>query len=275
MAGMLTASGDQVVLSVGDLRLTVVTMGGGLRELTHGDWHVLDGYDANEVPYGAYGQPLIPWPNRLAGGTYEFRGQKHQVPLTEPEKHNALHGFARWMTWDVAERGADHARLALDMYPRAGYPFALRVEVDYRVAAYSVTVATIATNAGRSPLPYANGFHPYIAAGTPRIDNCALEIPAAEWMPTDENQIPTGRGPVDGTMYDFRAPRKVGSTRLDTAFTGLIRDADGKARVRLTAPDSSRRVAVWMDGAYGYVMAFTGDTLGIPTGAEDRSASSR
>ena len=259
--GTLLASGDQVELSAGDTHLVVVTAGGGMRELRHGEWRVLDGYGADEVPVGAYGQPLIPWPNRLSEGRYEFDGRSYQVPLTEPEKRNALHGFARWMTWRVERHESSQATLGLDLYPRTGYPFALRLEIEYTVTAGGVAVATTALNAGRGRLPYANGFHPYVSVGTPAVDVCTLELPAATWFPTDDRQIPTGRSPVEGTGYDFRTPRRIGSAALDTAFTDLARDADGKARVRLSSPGGERRVAVWMDASYRYVMAFTGDTL--------------
>ncbi len=260
-ATRLFASGEQVELSAGDTRLTVVTEGGGMRELLQGDWAVLDGYAVDEVPPGASGQPLIPWPNRLADGKYEFEGHTYQVPLSEPDKRNALHGFTRWMTWRLESHEPSRATLALDLYPRGGYPFALRVEVTYTVRPGRVDVAVEAMNAGAARLPYANGFHPYISAGTPSIDDCELHIPAATWLQTDERQIPVGRHDVASTSYDFRTPRTIGHARLDTAFTDLIRDADGLARVQLRSPDGRRSVAVWMDDAYGYIMAFTGDTL--------------
>jgi aldose 1-epimerase len=257
----MLASGDQVEISAGDTRLVVVTAGGGMRELTHAGRHVLDGYGPDEVPVGAYGQPLVPWPNRLAEGKYEFDGRDYQVPLTEPEKRNALHGFARWMTWRVEHHEATRAVLGLEMYPRTGYPFALRVEIEYAVTPHAVSVATTAFNAGQARLPYANGFHPYVSVGTATIDDCLLELPAATWYPTNERQIPTGRSPVDGTGYDFRTPRAIGAAHLDTGFTDLTRDADGKARVRLSTADGNQRVSVWLDDEYRYVMAFTGDTL--------------
>ena len=254
-------SGDQVVISAGETRLTVVTWGGGMRELTCGDWSVLDGYGIDEVPLGAYGQPLIPWPNRLADGRYDFRGKTYQVPLTEPEKRNALHGFARWMTWTVERHDADRAVLGLVLYPRTGYPFTVAVEVEYVVMPKGVRVTTTARNMGHEAAPYANGFHPYLSVGAPVIDGCQLEMPARCWMPTDERQIPTGVERVDGTRFDFRSGRTIGADPLDTAFSDLLRDSDGMARVRLTSADGARSVTVWLDRAYGYVMAFTGDTL--------------
>src|SRR5579864_8687767 len=255
------ASGDQVVLTSGRLRLTVVTAGGGIRELTFGERPVIDGYGVDEIALGARGQPLIPWPNRIADGRYEFAGRQYQVPLTEPDKRNALHGFARWMTWNIESRDASSAVLSLLMYPRQGYPFALYLETEYRVDAANVSVITSATNAGRAALPYANGFHPYITVGTPAIDRCRLTIPARTFLQVDERQIPTGRSLVEGTAYDFRAGRPIEDTVLDHAFTDLARDAGGMARVVLSAPEGSDSVAVRMDQAHPYLMVFTGDTL--------------
>ena len=36
---------------------------------------------------------LFPFPNRLAGGSYEFEGKIYQFPINEPERNNNLHGF--------------------------------------------------------------------------------------------------------------------------------------------------------------------------------------
>ena len=255
------ASGEQIELVSGPLRLTVVTVGGGLRELLNGDWSVLDGYGPDAVAFGAYGQSLIPWPNRIAGGRYAFHGNSYQLPLTEPAKQNAIHGFARWMNWTVETIEPSRAVLSLVIHPRAGYPFALQAAIEYVLSPSGVSVTTTARNVGTSALPYANGFHPYLTLGSAQVDSCLLTIPARSWLPTDDRGIPVGKEPVDGTRYDFRRPHAIGSLHLDTGYADLIRDPDGMARVRLSAPDNARGIDLWMDRSYPYVMAFTGDTL--------------
>jgi aldose 1-epimerase len=50
---------------------------------------------------------------------------------------------------------------------------------------------------------------------------------------------------------------------LDSAFTDVTPDDDGRLRAILAAPDGFS-VAVWMDPAYSYLMVFTGDALGPP-----------
>ena len=67
-----------------------------------------------------------------------------------------------------------------------------------------------------------------------------------------------------GTEYDFRSGRTLGPLRLDTAFTDLLPDPDGRSRAELRGGDPARRVILWMDSAYRYLMAFSGDTLAAP-----------
>ena len=77
----------------------------------------------------------------------------------------------------------------------------------------------------------------------------------------DERGIPVGTAAVDGTDHDFREPRLIGSTKLDTAFTDLRRDTDGLARVELRDPEGDGALTLWVDESYPYLMIFTGDPL--------------
>jgi aldose 1-epimerase len=83
---------------------------------------------------------------------------------------------------------------------------------------------------------------------------------AATRLRTDERKLPAGTEPVDGTPFDFRDGRRIGDLEIDHAFTGLIRDADGLAWVRLTGADG-RTAELWLDGGHPYVQVFTGDGL--------------
>ena len=66
---------------------------------------------------------------------------------------------------------------------------------------------------------------------------------------------------MEDTEYDFRQPRRIGSTTLDHAFTDLERDEDGLARVELRDPDHGTQVCLWVDESYPYLMLFSGDPL--------------
>ncbi|MBV8195638.1 MAG: galactose mutarotase, partial [Candidatus Dormibacteraeota bacterium] len=73
---MVFPSGEQVEISRGEHRVVAVTVGGGLREYKVGGVPVLHGYDASQICDGGRGQLLVPWPNRLRDGSYEWAGQR-------------------------------------------------------------------------------------------------------------------------------------------------------------------------------------------------------
>ena len=81
---MTGPSGLQVELVHGDQHAVVVGVGGGLRTYSVGEREVLDGYGADEECTSGRGQMLIPWPNRIEDGTYEFDGERHELRLPSP-----------------------------------------------------------------------------------------------------------------------------------------------------------------------------------------------
>jgi len=255
-------SGEQVELRDGDRRAVIVEVGGGLREFWVGDWSVVDGYGADDMCTAGRGQPLIPWPNRIEDGRYEFAGKGHQLALTEPSRQVAIHGLVRWANWTLTEQTADRVVMTHRLNPQPGYPFSLDLSIEYALTVDGLRVTTTARNVGPRPCPYGAGVHPYVTTGLPAVNDAVLHLPARRYLPGDARGLPLGVEQVDGTGYDFRHPRTIGEMVLDTAYTDLIRDADGMASVVLASPGQQRSVAVWMDSSYGYVMAFTGDTLG-------------
>jgi len=258
-------SGRQLELRCGTQRAVVVEVGAGLREYTAGGREVVDGYPAGAMCDGGRGQLLLPWPNRIRDGRYRFDGRDLQLPLSEPGARNAIHGLVRWARWEVAEEDADHVALVHRLVPQPGYPFALRLRVDYRLDPSGLSARIEARNDGDRPCPYGAGAHPYVRATAGIVDDAVLHLPAATVLAADERGIPTGeRVEVTDTPYDFRAPRRVGATVLDTAYTELARDADGIARAWVAAPDGDARVTVWIDSAHSHLMVYTGDTLAGP-----------
>lgn len=262
-------TGEQLELAYEDQRAVVVEVGGGLRRYALGGWELLDGYAADERISGGRGQVLMPWPNRLRDGRYEWDGATQRLALTEPAAGNAIHGLVRWAAWRAVERAADRVAMAHRLHPQPGWPFTLDLEIAYALGPGGLSVRTTATNVGADACPFGAGAHPYLSVGTARVDDVVVQVPGAVRLLSDERGIPIGEEPVDGTPYDFRAPRVLGELQIDDAFTALARDADGRARVRLATADGARRLELWMDEAYGWLMLFSGDTL--PQGARRRS----
>jgi aldose 1-epimerase len=161
-------------------------------------------------------------------------------------------------------RDADRVRLSHVLHGRPGYPFCLRIEAEYRLHPDNgLQVIVTASNPGSRPAPYGIGSHPYLTAGAPVIDECELTLPAASWLPTTKRGIPAGPPEsVEDSGFDFRQPRPIGGTRLDHAFTALLRGDDGRAWVRLAGPHGA--ALLWAGPGYRWLQVFTGDPLDEP-----------
>jgi aldose 1-epimerase len=155
---VIPPSGEQHELVHGSQRLVVVEVGGGTRA-----WDgVLLGYDLDEMCRAGRGQVLAPWPNRIAAGRYEWDGRELQLPLTEPASGSAIHGLVRWASWGAVEREPDRVVMQHVVHPQPGYPFALRLRVEYALSARGLRVRASAENVGADAAPLGFGHHPYV-----------------------------------------------------------------------------------------------------------------
>jgi aldose 1-epimerase len=255
-------TGAQHELRAGRARAVVTEVGAGLRSWAIGDEELLDTFAADAPADTFRGKVLAPWPNRLRDGRYAFAGVEQRTPVTEPERATALHGLVLDERFTVVRGSEAAVTLGHDLHPRPGYPFGLRLELDYALADAALTVTLRATNVSPWPAPFGAGLHPYLRATGGRADDCLLAVPAATRVPVDERMLPSGPPvPVAGTPEDFSRARPVGAQRLDTCFGDLHRDADGRARIRLTLPGGAREITVWLDAAYRFVHVYTADTV--------------
>jgi len=254
-------TGEQFEIFHNDQRVTVTEVGATLRSFQVAGREILDTFGPDEMSDFSRGQVLLPFPNRVEDGLYEFDGKEKQLPLTEPERNNAIHGLTRWLNWTPLRRTDSSVVLGQRLYPQDGYPFTLALEMEYALSDAGLMVATTATNAGPVSLPFGAGYHPYLTVGTPLIDAATLRLPASTYLETDDRLIPTGQTSVEGTDFDFREEREIGDVRLDTCFTDVIPDQDGHARVALTNPEDGFGITVWMDETHGFIQAYTGDTV--------------
>lgn len=244
-------------LTVGDTFLAVDLAGGGIRVLRSGDWDVVDGYPAGEVPHGCRGHVLMPWPNRLARGEYDWRGTAHRLPVTDTAHDAAIHGLVDRERWThtggyQAEHQAE-ASVEVALEPTAGYPFRLRLGVTYVLRPADLEVVVSAVNAGRDTAPFGAGMHPYLRVAS-AADDVSLDLPATRRLPLDEMGAPSGPlEPFDGALGPL------GARVLDDALTGLARDEDGWAHVVLTGASGTATVST--DACWPWLQVFSSDTL--------------
>ncbi len=255
-------SGTQIEIASGAQRVTVVEVGGGLRTYSVVGRDILDGYQADEMCSAGRGQVLMPWPNRIRDGHYEFDGRSQQLPLSEAANQNAIHGLLRWASWTVIDQAADGVVVGNVLHPQPGYPFALDLAIEYRLSDDGLRVHTTVCNIGATACPFGSGAHPYLTAGVTPVDGLTIQVPGRTHLDADTRGIPTGASSVVGTPLDLRRAQPIGDRRLDDGYRDLERDAEGRAWAHLAAPDGSNRVSLWVDEAYDYLMVFTGDSLG-------------
>lgn len=250
---MLPPSGQQYVISAEGYAATVTESGGALRLLGHRGRQLVDGFGEDVMSSGGRGQLLMPWPNRIRDGRYEYGGQRLQLGLTEPARHNASHGLARWAAWTPVDQRADRVTLGYRVMSQTGYPWTLDLRVTYALGADGLTVTQSAINRSAAPAPYAAGAHPYLSGGTGPIDSWSLTLPASTRLLTDDERLlPTGTEDVTGTPYDFRSPRPIGDVTFNHAFTDLDR-VDGVATTVVGD------VELWVDDTIGWLMVYSAD----------------
>ena len=242
-------SGTHYGLTAGDYSATIASVGASLRTLQHNGRDLVVPFEADEIRPVYRGATLAPWPNRVIDGRYRFDGVEEQLPLTEPNRGNALHGLAVWLDFEVIEGSASHVVLVATIQAQTGYPHRVEVTVTYTLDESGLHSTVSGLNTGHDQAPWGTGPHPYLTPGSGRVDEWTLSLPASSVLTvTDDRLAPIGLADVateeDGS-YDFRKPRLIGSTFIDHAFTDLERDEDGMTGVTVVAADGTGVGMTW------------------------------
>jgi aldose 1-epimerase len=251
-------SGKQVDLAHGDFSAVVTEVGATLRSLRFRGEPVVWEFAADEIDSAGRGQVLAPWPNRLEDGSYRFGDVLGQAALDEPAQCNAIHGLVRWLPWTLEQQTDERAVLSCVIHPQPAYPFRVRLVLCYELGDDGLDVTCEATNTGDDLAPFGIGFHPYLFAGPGGIDVAEVNLLARRRLLLDERGLPTGEEPVPGTPFDLDG-RPLGGLKLDDCYTGLEVGRDGRWRAQVDL--AKRRLELWAEGAFGYVMCYTGDSL--------------
>lgn len=256
---MRSATGKQFELTRagggGPSRAIVTEVGAGLRLLSAGAVQLVESFPESSTPPLSNGIVMVPWPNRVEDGVWRWNGVREQLDLTEPDKHNAIHGLLRYTRYTVLEQSAESITLFATVFPQHGYPFQLDTSVTYRLTAAGLTVTHSIENVSADAAPAAIGAHPYFRIGDVPTRELTLSLAATTHFEADARLNPIREVPVEGTDYDFRGGRLVDDLRLDDGFGGVVFQG-GIARHTLTAPDG-RVLTLWQDASFGYVQAFT------------------
>jgi aldose 1-epimerase len=217
--------------------------------------------DSNPAP-GMAGALLVPWPNRVEGGTWWLGSREQRFSTTEPGTGHALHGLLTEREFAVDAYAADHLELVARIDPEPGYPFSLRVAVTYRVTPSGIDAEIAVRNIDSSPAPVAVGIHPYLRLGTHDVRTLTIDLDAAWAYHLDATEIPRHRFAVEGTAWDLRGGRPVSEAPTHATFE----HAPGASRARLLGEPDGDRVAVWADDAFRWTQLYVVDGFAADDG---------
>jgi aldose 1-epimerase len=254
-------SGEQIAIAHGDQRAVITEVGATLRTFVKGGVSVCEGFAGEEVPTGARGQVLYPWPNRLGDGHWSFSERTAHPTVEDVEHSTAIHGLVRWRPFRIDSVNQNRCVLSLLLHPCPDFPFLSEISVAYHLGSLGLTVTTTVTNRDEVLIPFGVGFHPYLAVTTPTIEGAELEVPAKAYVAVNERQLPIGEIlPVAGNALDFTKRKSISGHELDVTYTELIRDDSGLATVVL-ADANGGEVELSLDRNFPYVQVYTGDQL--------------
>ena len=236
----------------------------GLRSLSLGGSPLVQSYpEESEAPYFS-GRTLLPWPNRLAQGTWTHGGKTLSVPITDPAHQAALHGLLHSTLYSVAEQTASSVVFLTTLEATPGYPFRLRVSVHYVLEEAGLRVTYDLVNRGDQPAPVAVGAHPFLRAGAEDVSLATLTSPVQSHLVTDDNLIPTGEVALrPGDALDLAGGVALADVELDTAFR--LEANQGRGVTRLASP-SGHVTELWQDSAWGWVQFFLTPSYPTPDG---------
>jgi galactose mutarotase-like enzyme len=152
---------------------------------------------------------MAPWPGRLAGGRFDWRGR--EVRLRRTHGRHAIHGLTWNRPWEVEASSPAEATLAIEL-PRDEWPMGSRVRQRTTVTPTGVRLEAEVEATGE-PMPAALGWHPwFLRRGDPR-----LRVDAAAYQLTS-GMIPTGESAPVAGRTDLRGGPRLGRRRLDIAY---------------------------------------------------------
>jgi aldose 1-epimerase len=259
-------SGTALTLRGGGYLVELSTVGATVRVLRFGDRDLIVPFARDEVRPAFRGATLAPWPNRIVDGEYRFAGETHRVALTEPERGHALHGLVGWHDFAVVAHTPERALLTTTIAAQSGYPWRVRVDVDYRLDGSGLTQTVTAVNLSDTPAPFGTGPHPYLLPATGSVDEALLHLPASRVLEVTRRRLKPldlAEVAVDAARFDFREPRVIGEVCIDHAFTDLARDGAGVASVTVTDA-AARGARITFDAGSPWVQICTADQPGGP-----------
>ncbi|CAN5669488.1 hypothetical protein BH24ACI4_BH24ACI4_20890 [soil metagenome] len=218
---------------------------------------------------GYNGMPLLaPFANRLDQTAFYANGRKYNFDLELGNVRGPIPstGYVNGSkAWRLVEAKADErsawVTCRLDFYKdplyMAQFPFAHTVTMTYRVAEGALEVHTRLDNLSIEPMPVAVGFHPIFELPEGNRDDWTVSLDArTHWIEIPQ-RLPTGETqPIENFFGSDRNQIQLKKYGLiDDVFTDLVRDANGRATMKLMY--GGKEIHVSLGPKYKTVLAWS------------------
>ncbi len=271
--------------SGGPLSVSILDYGAALRDIrlatAHGPQPMILGFDRLEhyVAHSPYfGAVCGRCANRIGGASFELDGVRHVLAANEGpnQLHGGPNGFDK-RVWHIASATADRATFDLvDPDGEQGYPGLVRVSATYTVSGTTLVLEVEATT-DRPTLVNIAGHAYFDLDGTGSILDHEATVFADRYTPAGADLITTGEVlPVEGTAFDFRAPRPIGREVAGERMIYDVNYALGAAPVarpklaaRVRGPKRGVTLEVWTTEPG--IQLYDGSWLDVPVpGLDER-----
>jgi aldose 1-epimerase len=229
-------------LTHGDATAVINLVGSALVGLRFGNHIVIP--EVNLEPKTYAGSLLVPWPNRIAQGRYEFEGNQYQLEVRDG-LGNAMHGLVDEAAAEVVETRAGFLKLSTKVEASAGYPWNLLVEATFELTADELVVGYFVTNVGSGNAPVGIGTHPYF----PFSNETTIEVNAFTASVHGSDMLPVSQTPAAAIGLGLGNPVSVRDLKLDTQFTSVTNPV-------ATLKTGDHTLDIWHDNA-PWLMIYT------------------
>jgi aldose 1-epimerase len=233
---------DMITLSSGSLELELSpSIGGAISNFTWiGDGLRTPILRASHTPLenvlAAANFPLVPFANRIRGGSFVFRGRRISLSPNMAGDPSPLHGQGWTSEWRTESASETEALLAFD-HEAGEWPWAYQAKQRFALAGDSLQLRVTCLNRSDEPMPCGLGFHPYFHCGEQTRIQTGVD---AVWT-VDENVLPVARMPAEGRFAIGDTP--VCGRELDNGYDGwcgraLVTDPGWPFEIELSSPQA-------------------------------------
>jgi aldose 1-epimerase len=198
---------------------------------------------------------LIPFPNRICDGTYNFEGKTYKLPINKPKEQNAIHGFVWNKHFEITESLLLEHKAIITLqyqYPGdyEGFPFPFRTQLRYTLSENELIIAIHITNTGTSGMPLGIGWHPYYTLQK-NINELYLQLPACDMLETDSRMIPTGRKIA---FQKFDHLNQIQHMHFDHCL--VFKNNAPVFETILRDPVLNHTLRIWQENVFGYMQIY-------------------